>query len=346
MAELDPTFIIAEAGVNHNGDLKSALALVDAAVAAGADAVKFQTFKTEALVSKSAKQADYQTENTGQEQSQYDLLKSLELSDSDHQTLIEHCRQNEIEFMSTAFDSDSIDLLSTLGVARWKIPSGELLSVPYLRKIASLNQPTILSTGMGNLEEVQLAVTTLLNAGLHVSNLTVLHANTAYPTPYEDVNLRAMKTLREALNVPIGLSDHSLGIEVPIAAVALGASVIEKHFTLDRTLPGPDHKASLEPQELASMVSSIRHVELAMGSGEKVVSESEKCNISVARKRIVAATDIQPGETLADHNLTLKRSDRGIEARFWDQVMGMVADKAYAQDTEIDESIILGNKHD
>lgn len=329
MAELDPTFIIAEAGVNHNGDLKSALALVDAAVAAGADAVKFQTFKTEALVSKSAKQADYQIENTGQEQSQYDLLKSLELSDSDHQTLIEHCRQNEIEFMSTAFDSDSIDLLSTLGVARWKIPSGELLSVPYLRKIASLNQPTILSTGMGNLEEVQLAVTTLLNAGLHVSNLTVLHANTAYPTPYEDVNLRAMKTLREALNVPIGLSDHSLGIEVPIAAVALGASVIEKHFTLDRTLPGPDHKASLEPPELACMVSSIRHVELALGSGEKSASLSETANIAIARKRIVASKSISKGTVFTEENVTLKRSDTGCFATEWDDVIGQVAQRDY-----------------
>lgn len=336
MAELNPTFIIAEAGVNHNGDLKSALALVDAAVEAGADAVKFQTFKTEALVSKSAKQADYQTENTGQEQSQYDLLKSLELSDSDHQTLIEHCRQNGIEFMSTAFDSDSIDLLSALGVTRWKIPSGELLSVPYLRKIAGLNQPTILSTGMGDLEEVQFAVTTLLKAGLHVSNLTVLHANTAYPTPYEDVNLRAMDTLKSELNVPIGLSDHSLGIEVPIAAVALSASVIEKHFTLDKTLPGPDHKASLEPRELAAMVTAIRHIEVALGTGIKSASRSEAGNIAIARKRIVASKPISKGTVFSEDNVTLKRSDKGCFATQWDDVIGQVAQHDYQTEEGIE----------
>ncbi|MBD3756101.1 MAG: N-acetylneuraminate synthase, partial [Gammaproteobacteria bacterium] len=280
-------FVIAEAGVNHNGSLDAAKQLVNAAVEAGADAVKFQTFKTENLVTANAEQAAYQTANTGIKESQFAMLKRLELSERDHLELVAYCRQKNIEFMSTPFDDDSIHLLHQLGMLRWKIPSGELLSIPYLRKIAAFNQPTILSTGMGNLEEVALAIETLLTAGLSKSNLTVLHANTAYPTPYEDVNLRAMLTLAETFEVAVGLSDHSLGIEVPIAAVALGATVIEKHFTLDKTLPGPDHKASLEPHELKAMVTAIRHIELALGSGEKTASNSEKQNKAVARKRIV-----------------------------------------------------------
>ncbi|MDG6777609.1 N-acetylneuraminate synthase [Thiomicrorhabdus sp. zzn3] len=329
-------FVIAEAGVNHNGSLELAKQLVDAAVEAGADAVKFQTFKTENLVTESAQQADYQSENTGVKESQFAMLKRLELSEQDHQVLFDCCAERGIEFMSTPFDDDSIVFLHQLGMQRWKIPSGELLSIPYLRKIAAFNQPTILSTGMGNLEEVALAIETLFQAGLSKSNLTVLHANTAYPTPYEDVNLRAMNTLQQRFQVSTGLSDHSPGIEVPIAAAALGASVIEKHFTLDRNMPGPDHKASLEPHELKQMVQAIRHIELAMGSGDKVASASEQGNRSVARKRIVAARDISAGEVFRESNLTLKRSDQGCFAQQWDQLIGKVASKDYQLGEGID----------
>lgn len=329
-------FVIAEAGVNHNGSLELAKQLVDAAVEAGADAVKFQTFKTENLVTESAQQADYQSENTGVKESQFAMLKRLELSEQDHQVLFDYCAERGIEFMSTPFDDDSIVFLHQLGMQRWKIPSGELLSIPYLRKIAAFNQPTILSTGMGNLEEVALAIETLFQAGLSKSNLTVLHANTAYPTPYEDVNLRAMNTLQQRFQVSTGLSDHSPGIEVPIAAAALGASVIEKHFTLDRNMPGPDHKASLEPHELKQMVQAIRHIELAMGSGDKVASASEQGNRSVARKRIVAARDISAGEVFSESNLTLKRSDQGCFAQQWDQLIGKVASKDYQLGEGID----------
>ncbi|WP_029934082.1 N-acetylneuraminate synthase [Thiomicrospira pelophila] len=315
-------FIIAEAGVNHNGSLDMAKKLVDVAVAAGADAVKFQTFKTEELVTETAEQAAYQTANTGVKESQFAMLKRLELTEEDHHFLFDYCRQQGIEFMSTAFDMPSVRLLHQLGMRRWKIPSGELLSIPYLRAIATLNQPTILSTGMGDLDEISLSVNTLLQAGLDRENLIVLHANTAYPTPYEDVNLRAMQTLANELGVSVGLSDHSLGIEVPIAAVALGAQVIEKHFTLDKTLPGPDHKASLEPFELKEMVSAVRHIELAMGSADKQPSKSEKGNIAVARKRIVAKTLIHQGDLFSEQNLTLKRSDKGLESKFWDDLIG------------------------
>lgn len=324
-------FIIAEAGVNHNGDLEKAMALIDAAVDAGADAVKFQTFTTENLVTEDAKQADYQTANTGVKESQFAMLKRLELSVEAHQQLFAYCLQKNIEFMSTAFDSDSVEFLHQLGMKRWKIPSGELLSIPYLRQIARFNQPTILSTGMGDLGEVNLAITTLLDAGLSKQNLIVLHANTAYPTPYSDVNLRAMQTLKAEFDVAVGLSDHSLGIEVPIAAVALGAQVIEKHFTLDRTLPGPDHKASLEPEELKQMVVSIRHIEQALGDGKKQSSDSEKANISVARKRIVAKSAIQKGEQFSEQNLTLKRSDQGAYASDWDKFIGQTANQDFAE---------------
>lgn len=326
---MNQTFVIAEAGVNHNGELRQAIKLVDIAVAAGADAVKFQTFKAESLVTKTAQQADYQIENTGTEQSQYLLLKQLELSEVNHRMVFNYCQQEGIEFMSTPFDSESIEFLHQLGMHRWKIPSGELLSIPYLQQIAHLNQPTYLSTGMAMLEEVGLAVETLLQAGLSRENLTLLHANTAYPTPYKDVNLRAMLTLQQQFNLPIGLSDHSLGIEVPIAAVAMGAKVIEKHFTLDRHLPGPDHKASLEADELQQMVQSIRHIEQALGSGKKQPTESEKVNIAVARKRIVARQSIAEGETLTEENLTLKRSDTGFYADVWCEVLGKPAPQSF-----------------
>jgi len=326
---MNQTFVIAEAGVNHNGELRQAIKLVDIAVAAGADAVKFQTFKAENLVTETAQQADYQAENTSTEQSQYQLLKQLELSEMNHRMVFNYCQQEGIEFMSTPFDSESIEFLHQLGMRRWKIPSGELLSIPFLQQIAHLNQPTYLSTGMATLEEVGLAVETLLQAGLSRENLTLLHANTAYPTPYKDVNLRAMLTLQQQFNLPVGLSDHSLGIEVPIAAVAMGAKVIEKHFTLDRHLPGPDHKASLEADELQQMVQSIRHIELALGNGNKQPTESEKANIAVARKRIVASQPIAEGEILTEKNLTLKRSDTGFYADVWCEVLGKPAPQSF-----------------
>ncbi|MGC9386730.1 MAG: N-acetylneuraminate synthase [Hydrogenovibrio sp.] len=333
------TFIIAEAGVNHNGCIDRAKQLIEAAAEAGADAVKFQTFKTEALVTDTARQADYQSENTGVVESQFTMLKRLELSEADHYALLETCQHHRLEFMSTAFDAASVDFLHRLGVQRWKIPSGELLSIPYLRQIARFNQPVILSTGMGDLDEVRLAVETLLTAGLAKSNLTILHANTAYPTPYQDVNLRAMRTLADTFGVAVGLSDHSLGIEVPIAAVALGAQVIEKHFTLDNSLPGPDHKASLEPAELKSMVQAIRHVEVALGSGEKTVSISEKANVSVARKRIVATQSIAAGSVFSEQNLGLKRGESGAFADQWDTVVGAVAQRSYGVDEGVDAPV-------
>jgi N-acetylneuraminate synthase/N,N'-diacetyllegionaminate synthase len=330
------TFVIAEAGVNHNGSLDQAKRLIDVAVEAGADAVKFQTFKTEELVTEAADQADYQTRNTGVRESQYAMLKRLELSEFDHDQLWAHCQKQNIEFMSTAFDSRSIEFLHQLGVKRWKIPSGELLSVPYLRQIARLNQPTILSTGMSHLAEVEHAVQTLLQAGLVKNHLTILHATSAYPTPFSEVNLRAMHTLANRFDVAVGLSDHSEGIEVPIAAVAMGAQVIEKHFTLDKTLPGPDHKASLEPSELKAMVQAIRHIEQALGSGEKLPTQQETATRDVARKRIVAIKPIAIGERLTEDNVTLKRARNGCFADQWDQVLGQVATRAYQTNEAIE----------
>jgi N-acetylneuraminate synthase/N,N'-diacetyllegionaminate synthase len=330
-------FIIAEAGVNHNGSIEMAKQLVDSAVEAGANAVKFQTFKADALVTQEAQQADYQTENTGVKESQYAMLKRLELDESDHLELVAYCHKKQIEFMSTAFDDESIQLLHSLGMQRWKIPSGELLSIPYLRQIATFNQPTILSTGMGNLNEVALAIQTLLDAGLDKHNLTVLHANTAYPTPYTDVNLRAMQTLAQEFSVLTGLSDHSLGIEVPVAAVALGAVVIEKHFTLDKTLPGPDHKASLEPEELKAMAQAIRHIEQALGSGEKIASQSEKQNIQVVRKRIVAKKQISAGEVFSPENIWIQRSNSGCFSQNWDQLIDKPALCSYQTGQSISE---------
>ncbi len=330
-------FVIAEAGVNHNGSLKLAKELVNAAVVAGANAVKFQSFKTESLVSKTAEQASYQTQNTGIKESQFDMLKRLELDANSHEILYAYCQEKNIEFMSTAFDDESIELLHNLGMKRWKIPSGELLSIPYLRKIAAYNAPTILSTGMGNLAEVELSIKTLLNAGLSKDNLTVLHANSAYPTPYKDVNLNAMLTLAKECKVKVGLSDHSLGIEVPIAAVALGAKVIEKHFTLDKTLPGPDHKASLEPKELKNMVSAIRHIEIAMGSGKKIATASEIDNKNLARKRIVAQKEITKGECFNEKNITLKRHVSGRFSQDWDNVIGKKSNHNYLLGDSIDD---------
>ncbi|MGV1099874.1 N-acetylneuraminate synthase [Thiovibrio sp. JS02] len=325
-------FIIAEAGVNHNGDLGLARQLVEAAAAAGADAVKFQTFRAENLVAASAPKAAYQQKTTGADESQLEMLKKLELSQADFIALQKHCAAHGILFMSTPFDLESIDFLAGLGLTTFKIPSGELTNLPYLRKLGGLGKKLILSTGMADLAEVQAAVAALLQAGTLPERLAVLHCNTEYPTPYEDVNLRVMETLRNDLRLRVGYSDHTLGIEVPIAAVALGAEIIEKHFTLDKTMPGPDHQASLEPAELRQMVQAIRHIETALGRKEKKPTPSELHNRAVARKSIVAAQAIRKGEILNDQNLTVKRPGTGISPMQWDQVIGRAAPRDFGKD--------------
>ena len=325
-------FIIAEAGVNHNGSLDLAKRLVDVAVDAGADAVKFQTFKTENLVSRNAKKADYQKETTDTSESQFDMIKKLELDMDTHQKLIDHCQENNIMFLSTPFDNDSVNLLSDLGLQIFKIPSGEITNLPYLRHIGSLDKQVILSTGMSNIQEVEDALTILVGAGTLKENITVLHANTMYPTPMEDVNLNAMLTMQRELGVAVGYSDHTLGIEVDIAAVAMGASVIEKHFTLDKTMDGPDHKASLEPKELKAMVSAIRNIEKALGGNGKKPSPSEGINIDIVRKSIVATKTIKKGELLSNDNISTKRPGTGLSPMKWDEVIGTVASKNYQSD--------------
>lgn len=330
--------IIAEAGVNHNGSIEIAKQLVDKAVEAGVDVIKFQTFKAEKLVSKSAKQAEYQKKNIGNEadDTQYNMLKKLELSEQDHQTLIDYCQQKGIKFFSTAFDLESIDYLHSLGLGLWKIPSGEITNYPYIKKIAQYGEPVILSTGMCELEDVNAAMNALITNGAKREQITILHCNTEYPTPYEDVNLKAMLELQEQFQVKVGYSDHTRGIEVPIAAVALGATVIEKHFTLDRNMPGPDHKASLEPEELKAMVSAIRHIELALGDGHKKVSPSEQKNIAIARKSIVAVCPIKKGEVLTEQNLTVKRPGTGISPMKWEEVLGTKAIKDFNEEDLIE----------
>lgn len=329
-------FIIAEAGVNHNGKLEWAMQLIDEAAFAGADAVKFQTFKTEKLVSKSAKMAEYQKNNTGKDHTQMDMLKSLELDEKDHVELQKYCHHKGIIFFSTAFDLDSIDLLKKFNMPVWKIPSGEITNYPYLKKIGALAQKVIVSTGMADLGEVEDCLDVLMSSGTTRENLVILHCNTEYPTPWEDVNLRAMVTLGQAFQLDYGYSDHTEGIEVPIAAVALGARVIEKHFTLDRQLPGPDHKASLEPHELRKMVESIRHIEKAMGNGIKKPSPSESKNKEIARKSIVASRSIQRGEPFSDDNITVKRPGNGINPMLWSFVSGKKASRDFHEDELIE----------
>ena len=332
------TLIIAEAGVNHNGSMTFAKQLVDKAVEAGVDYIKFQTFKAEKLVSKSAKQADYQKRNIGSsaDDSQYNMLKKLELSEADHRELIEYCNQKGIKFFSTAFDMESIDYLHSLHLGLWKVPSGEITNYPYLKKIASYHEPVILSTGMCEIEDVSAAMNVLISNGVSRKDITILHCNTEYPTPFEDVNLRAMQALKDEFKVEVGYSDHTKGIEVPIAAVALGATVIEKHFTLDCNMEGPDHKASLEPDELKAMVSSIRNIEQALGDGRKTVSASEKKNISIARKSIVASRAIKAGEILSEENLTVKRPGNGISPMKWDDIVGKAAIRDFAEEELIE----------
>lgn len=332
------TLIIAEAGVNHNGSIELAKKLVEKAKEAGVDYIKFQTFKASKLVTKAAKQAEYQQKNIGKEgDSQYQMLKKLELSSEEHEILIDYCHQLGIKFFSTAFDFDSIDYLHSLNLGLWKIPSGEVTNYPFLKRIAAFNEPTILSTGMCDMEDVRAAVEALYKNGLSKKNLVLLHCNTEYPTPFEDVNLKAMDALRKEFGVEVGYSDHTKGIEVPIAAVALGATVIEKHFTLDRNMEGPDHKASLEPDELKAMVSAIRNIEKAVGGdGCKHVSESEKKNIAIARKSIVAACDIKAGELFTEQNLTVKRPGSGISPMRWEEVVGTKAKRDFSEDDLIE----------
>ena len=337
MTPLQKVIIIAEAGVNHNGELKLAKELIDAAAEAGADYVKFQTFEANKVVIGKAGKAAYQIENTGNNESQLDMIRKLQLSAADHRELVAYCKTRKIPFLSTPFDLDSIDLLLELGVTIGKIPSGEITNLPYLRKMARSFGQIILSTGMSTMEEVKMAVGVIMETGVKKDEIIVLHCNTEYPTPFGDVNLRAMSTMRDELGVRTGYSDHTAGIEVPIAAVALGAVLIEKHFTLDRRMEGPDHKASLEPGELKQMVASIRNIEKALGTGEKKPTASETKNIDVARRSIVAARSIARGEAFTEANLTVKRPGSGISPIHWDTVLGQKAGK----DFEPDELISL-----
>ena len=332
---MNSVYVIAEAGVNHNGSIDLAKKLIDVAVDSGADAVKFQTFKADKLVSRTAQKADYQKKATSAGESQYEMIKKLELDEVAHRTLISYCNVKQITFLSTAFDHDSIDLLNSFGMPIFKIPSGEITNLPYLRHIGRLGKEIILSTGMADIGEIEDALDVLLNAGASKNKISVLHATTEYPCPIDEVNLRAMQTIRDAFAIRVGYSDHTQGIEVPIAAVAMGASIIEKHFTLDRTMEGPDHKASLEPAELKAMVRSIRHIERAIGSGIKKPTASELRNILVARESIVAATPILAGEIFSEKNLTVKRPGMGLDPMRWDEVIGTVATRDYQPDEVI-----------
>lgn len=318
--------------MNHNGDYNRAVEMVYAAKAAGADYVKFQTAVPELVISSVAPKAEYQKETTGEGESQLEMCRKIHLKLDDYAPLAQLCREVGIGFMSTPFDLVSIDCLAPLGMDYWKIPSGEITNLPFLRKIARKGGKVILSTGMCELEEVEAAMRVLTDNGLQRSDISLLHCNTQYPTPMRDVNLRAMDALRTLNPGAVGYSDHTQGIEVPVAAVAMGAQIIEKHFTLDKNLPGPDHKASLEPAELAAMVSAIRNIEQAIGSGQKHVSESERPNIEVARKSIVAARDIKAGELLTEENITVKRPGNGVSPMLWDSVIGTKAIRDFKAD--------------
>lgn len=333
MCKKDSVFIIAEAGVNHNGSIKLAYELIDKAVEAKVDAVKFQTFIAEKLVSKFAEKAEYQKENTQNEESQLEMIKKLELKFEDFKKLNDYCNKKNIMFLSTAFDSESIEFLQSLDMPIFKIPSGEITNLPYLIEIAKTGKKIIISTGMSTLEEIEFAINVVKKYG--AKEISVLHCNTEYPTPMKDVNLRAMLTLKEKFDVEIGYSDHTLGTEVPVAAVALGAKVIEKHFTLDNSMEGPDHKASLNPEGLKEMVSQIRNIEMALGSKDKKPSESELKNINIARKSIVAKRPIKSGEIFTEDNLAVKRPGGGISPVKWFETIGNVAKKDFMEDEQI-----------
>ncbi|MGB3161827.1 MAG: N-acetylneuraminate synthase [Carnobacterium sp.] len=331
---MNKTFIIAEAGVNHNGSIELAKELIKKGAEAGVDAVKFQSFKADKLVTQAAQKAEYQVVNTqNDEESQYQMIKKLELDYDKHQELMDYANRLGVMFLSSAFDLDSIDLLTELGLSIFKIPSGEITNLPYLRKTAKTGKKVILSTGMSTLGEIEEALEVLKDNG--AKDISILHCNTEYPTPMNDVNLLAMNAMKAAFKVEVGYSDHTLGIEVPIAAVALGATIIEKHFTLDKTMEGPDHKASLEPNELREMVASIRNIEKALGNGVKAPTNSERKNKNIARKSIVAKVPIKMGEFYTEANLDIKRPGTGISPMFWDEVIGTQANQNY----EIDELI-------
>ena len=325
-------FIIAEAGVNHNGSIDLAKKLVDEACSAGADAVKFQTFKATNLATKNSQKAVYQKITTSKEETQFDMLKKLELNKKEHEELIYYCKKKKIVFLSSPFDLESIDLLNDLGLKTFKIPSGEITNLPYLKCLGKLNKKIILSTGMSNMGEVKNALDVLINSGTKKNNIIVLHANTEYPTPMKDVNLRAMVSIGKELDIKFGYSDHTLGIEVDIAAVAMGATCIEKHFTLDKNMEGPDHKASLEPDQLKEMVRAIRNIEIALGDGIKKPSKSEIPNIQIVRKSIVAKTVIKKGDVLNENNLAIKRPGGGLSPMHWDKVINTKAQKDYQED--------------
>jgi N,N'-diacetyllegionaminate synthase len=334
---MSKTLIIAEAGVNHNGSIELAKQLIDVAKQAGADYVKFQTFKAENLVTKTSQKADYQKRNTDPaDDRQLFMLKKLELGVDEHHELISYSNLKGIRFLSTPFDLESLEFVHSLGVDLFKIASGEVTNLPFLRKMAGYDLPVILSTGMCNLGDIEAALDTLTSVGLALEKISVLHCNTEYPTKWSDVNLKAMITLGNAFNVKIGYSDHTEGIEVPIAAVAMGASIIEKHFTLDRSMVGPDHKASLEPNELTTMIKSIRNVEKALGDGIKRVTESETKNIPIARKSIIASRSIKKGDLFTEYNLTAKRPGTGISPMLWDTVIGRIAKQDFDQDDLIE----------
>ncbi|WP_027400288.1 N-acetylneuraminate synthase [Anaerovorax odorimutans] len=328
------TFIIAEAGVNHNGKLETAKLLAEVAKNAGADVVKFQTFIAEDCISNFASKAEYQKKNTQAEESQLDMVKKIQISFDEFIELKSHCDKIGIQFISTPFDFKSIEFLNHLNIPFWKIPSGEITNVPYLNRIANTGKPVIMSTGMCTLEEVEFAVKLLKENGS--GEISLLHCNTEYPTPFKDVNLAAMNTLKRTFNCRTGYSDHTLGIEAPIAAVAMGAEVIEKHFTLDKNMIGPDHKSSLEPDELKKMISAIRNIEMAIGNGKKKPSESEIKNIQVARKSIVAKKAISKGEYFTEENITVKRPGSGISPTRWFDVLGLISTKDYQKDELIE----------
>lgn len=331
------TLIIAEAGVNHNGNIDLAYKLIDAAKDAGADIVKFQTFKAEKIVSKNAVKAEYQKKTTTTNESQLEMIKKLELDQDAHIDLMNYCKKKGIEFLSAPFDLDSIKLLHHLGLKRFKIPSGEITNYPYLKEIAKYNKQVIMSTGMADMQEIEEALNVLITNGTKRNKISILHCNTEYPTPYHDVNLNAMQTIQKAFKLPVGYSDHTLGIEVPIAAVAMGAVIVEKHFTLDRSMSGPDHKASLEPDELTSMISAIRNIEKAMGCGVKVPSGSEIKNKAIARKSIVAARDIAMNEIFTEENITVKRPGTGISPMRWNEII----EKKSAYNFKTDDIIVI-----
>lgn len=335
--EKKQVIIIAEAGVNHNGSIEIAKKLVDEAARAKVDYIKFQTFKSEGVVTKKAEKAEYQKATTGTaENTQLELIKKLEISYNGYREIIDYCKKKGVKFFSTSTDPDSVEFLASMNLGMWKIPSGEVTNYHFLKKIAGYNQLTMFSLGMSDMEMVRDAVNILLSNGLDKDKLILLHCNTEYPTPYKDVNLRAMQTIANEFGVCVGYSDHTLGIEIPVAAVAMGASVIEKHFTLDRNMEGPDHKASLEPDELCEMVKAIRNVEDALGDGVKRITESERKNIIIARKSIVAARNIKKGEVFTESNLTTKRPGDGVSPMRWNEVLGQTAKRDFEEEEKIE----------